>query len=115
MRSLDMQIRMGYAEASCVPEGEGLGTAGPERLGGGRGLARSGHDREEGLGWSFRGSLGSRVLGRPVWESWGERFQTALHRREGPAVTGVLLAVLAWRELISVYAIVPLFATFLVF
>ncbi len=33
----------------------------------------------------------------------------------GPAVTGILLAVLAWREIISVYAIVPLFATFLVF
>jgi FSR family fosmidomycin resistance protein-like MFS transporter len=33
----------------------------------------------------------------------------------GPAITGVLLAVLAWREIISLYAVLPLFATFLVF
>jgi FSR family fosmidomycin resistance protein-like MFS transporter len=33
----------------------------------------------------------------------------------GPAVTGLLLATLAWREIISIYAILPLFATFLVF
>jgi MFS family permease len=33
----------------------------------------------------------------------------------GPTVTGVLLAVLTWREIISLYAVLPLFATFLVF
>lgn len=33
----------------------------------------------------------------------------------GPAATGLLLGVLAWREIISTYAILPLFAAFVVF
>jgi MFS family permease len=30
----------------------------------------------------------------------------------GPVITGILLSVLAWREVISIYAVVPLLATF---
>lgn len=33
----------------------------------------------------------------------------------GPAVTGLLLAVLAWRGIITIYAIIPLLLTFVVF
>jgi MFS transporter, FSR family, fosmidomycin resistance protein len=33
----------------------------------------------------------------------------------GPAVTGLCLAVMAWRSIISTYSIIPLFLTFLVF
>jgi MFS family permease len=33
----------------------------------------------------------------------------------GPALTGILLAWLSWRDIISIYAILPLFATFVVF
>ena len=31
----------------------------------------------------------------------------------GPLVTGALLAVLSWREILSVYAVVPFFLAFL--
>ena len=33
----------------------------------------------------------------------------------GPALTGLALTVLAWRDIISIYAVIPLFLTFLVF
>ena len=33
----------------------------------------------------------------------------------GPALTGALLLVLSWREILSIYAVVPLFLTFVVF
>ena len=33
----------------------------------------------------------------------------------GPALTGLSLTVLAWRSIISIYAVIPLFLTFLVF
>jgi MFS family permease len=33
----------------------------------------------------------------------------------GPALTGLSVGVLAWRSIISVYAVLPLFLTFLIF
>ena len=51
------------------------------------GVARSGHAAQDEVGLSLNGSPGARALGPPVWESWGGRFQTAFHRREGVKYT----------------------------